>query len=106
MLESMYISLMGIAFVILGVSLLTDKGISKIIYSALAGSLFTFLAYSSTSVQILECGSSCTIVNVFFEEMVTLFYGMATFCGILTFLFIIILAIGFKNPGSNQEGNL
>lgn len=98
MLESVYLTLIGISFLLMIISILTEKSIGKFILSSISGILFWFLAYVSTSVEIVTCSSnSCVKIPQFINENVWLFYGLAMLSALLSMIFIIHMIYGIKS---------
>jgi|WetSurSiteA1Bulk_404760.scaffolds.fasta_scaffold289124_1 hypothetical protein len=107
MIESVYITLIVISFAMFVVSIFGEKYLSKFICCFISSLIFTFLAYSSTTVQIMNCtSSSCSQFPFFYNDLVWFFYGMAAVSGLLTFIFILLFSVSFNTPGPQQEENL
>lgn len=105
MLESIYLTLIGISFLCFILSLIignkeASKLISKMILMGIAMGLFGGLALQSTDVEVIYCTSARCITQAFFFQAEAYIFGaLALISGALTlfYTFLMILEI-WKKP--------
>ena len=97
MLESVYITLIVLAFAtfILSFFVAKEKYLQQLTLLGVSMILFGALGIASTSVQFVTCTStSCTVQSSFFRDAAWIFSFFALFMSVL-FLFKIITAFDF-----------
>lgn len=101
MLESMYLTLIGIASIFLLCSLFSDKYISKTILSGIAGFLFGALAIASFGVEVVYCTTSACSTQTFFQEPVAWILSSMSVLSFIIMGIFIYLIIANKIPMAN-----
>ena len=104
MLESVYLSLIGVSFILLVSSLIIDKPIAKLTLAGIAAFIFAVIAFSSSQVEVVSCTSvSCITQTFFYEENVWIFYGLSTISTILSLIFVFITIAKFRNTNAEED---
>ncbi|MCH8003899.1 MAG: hypothetical protein IH934_04695 [Nanoarchaeota archaeon] len=89
MIESVYITLIVLAFIFLPSSFFVnqDKLLQQIILLAISAIIFGALAIASANVEIITCtSSSCTKQSFFFDENLYIFGFFALISSVLTLI--------------------